>query len=618
TFAGFLGRAHTTGVAVDWNVFYAGTGAKRVDLPTYAFQRERYWLTLGGAPGDVSVAGLIAVDHPVLAGRALIGDRDEWLFTGRISTQTQPWTRDHVVMGAIIVPGVALVEMSLAAGREVGCPVLDELVIEAPLALEETEARQVQILVGHTADDGRREFVIFSRPESDDPDQQREATCHGRGWLGADPKAVPAWDAVWPPQDAEPLSAESLYTRMSDIGYDYGALFQSVVEAWQDDDVVYVELALPDDADTAGFGIHPGLFDSAVQSSLFGEKPDDTLVMPFSWNGVQLSRTGVRRARARLTPEGEAAFRIDIVDEHDEPVLSMDKLVFRPVDQAQLKRAAESQGSLYELEWTPVTAGTGRSARIAVLGGLPAEAERFEDLAALERALADSGQAPELVLVGVDSEETTGGVVEALGLVQRWLAGERLGGARLVVVTRGAVCAVDGEAPDIAQAAVWGLLRSAQSEHPDRFLLVDVDGEEPDWGAVLGADEPQLAVRSGRLLAPRLSRASSGESMTVLDPEGIAVISGGTGGLGAVFARHLAVVHGVRHLLLLSRRGLEADGAAELVAELKGLGCEARVVACDVSDRDQLAAALGSVERPLTAVVHAAGVLDDGVIESLT
>ncbi|MBB5801447.1 acyl transferase domain-containing protein/acyl carrier protein [Saccharothrix ecbatanensis] len=628
TFALFIGRAHNAGIDVNWNAYYTGTGAQRIDLPTYAFQRERYWLAPTTGFGDISATGLAPVDHPVLAGLALIGDRDEWLFTGRISTETQPWVADHVVMGATIVPGVALVEMSLAAGREIDCPVLDELIIEAPLTLEDTAARQIQIIVGHPDEHGRREFVICSRPEDEGSDDQREVTRHGRGWLGSEAKAMPAWDVEWPPHNAEPVSAEAFYTRMADIGYDYGALFQGVIEAWRDGDAVYVELALPDNVGEHGFGIHPGLFDSAVQSSLLG-KPDDSLVMPFSWNGVQLDQTGVSRARARLILTGESTFRIDVVDEHDQPVLSMDKLVFRPVDQAQLKQAHGTRDSLYRLDWSPVSVGVDPSIHVAVLGGFPAAGARFADLAALERAVADGAPVPGLVLASIDTpegdvaESARAAVGTALALAQQRLASEWLGETRLAVVTRGAV-AVGGESPDVAQAAVWGLVHAAQSEHPGRFQLVDLGPDHDpaldglEWGGLLGLDEPQVAVRAGRVFAPRLSRASAGETTVSLDPAGTVLITGGTGGLGALFARHLVTTHGVRHLLLLSRRGLEADGAAELVAELQELGCTARVVACDVSDRAQLADALSTVEQPLTAIVHTAGVVDDGMIESLS
>ncbi|MGX6750670.1 SDR family NAD(P)-dependent oxidoreductase [Streptomyces xantholiticus] len=621
TFAAFLGRAHTAGVGVDWEAFYAGTGAQRVELPTYAFQRENFWLMPSAQAGDVGAAGLDRVEHPVLAAAVQFGDRDEWVFTGRFSAESQPWVSDHVVLGVVIVPGTAWVELALAAGGRVGAPVVDELVMESPLLLEEGSAAQLRVTVGAAGEDGRREVVIFARPEAGDGDGDQgegEMTCHARGWLAVEDTApVSSWVPVeWPPAGGVEVSGDALYAGMAELGFDYGPVFQGVRTAWRVGDVVFAEVGLPGDSGGEGFGIHPALFDASLHGA-FVEKGSGggATILPFSWSKVSGGRSGLSRVRVRISSAGDAALRVDVVSEQGEPVLSLGRLDMRPVDPAQLERLRRGAGQpVYQLDWAPVTVGAGRSPQVAVLG---------DDLGELERAVADGGPVPEVVLASVDTPDgdmadgARAATAQALALVQRWLASEWLGEARLVVATRGAV-AVDDETPDIAQAAVWGLLRSAQSEHPGRFVLVDVKGDEPDWGALLDVEEPQLAVRGGKVLAPRLTRAGAGESVTAFSPEGTVVITGGTGGLGAMFARHLAAARGVRHLLLLSRRGLEADGAAELVGELEGLGCEARVVACDVSDRDQLAAVLGSLEHPLTAVVHTAGVLDDGVVESLS
>ncbi|MEU4209611.1 SDR family NAD(P)-dependent oxidoreductase, partial [Streptomyces sp. NPDC026206] len=632
TFAGFLGQAHLAGVGVDWPAYYAGTGAEHVALPTYAFQHERYWLAPNTGTADATAAGLGRVEHPILAGAVHIGDRDEWVFTGRLSTETQPWVAEHVLLGNIVVPGTALVELALTAGRQVASPVLDELVRDAPLLLEDGVAVQVQVTVGQAGADGRREVAIYSRPETGGEEALQEVTRHARGWLAAgDAEPSAPLPVQWPPAGAEPVDVEDLHARLADLGLDHGPLFQGVRAAWRSGDEVYAEVALPDDAGADGFGVHPALFDAALHGGMLDKDPGSSVDLPYSWSGVRLGQTGLSRVRARICPAGDSAVRIDVVGETGEPVVSVSELAFRPVEQAELEAASRSgQSSLFQLDWVSVAAGPSKPARVVFLGepvslGEPAASgERLADLDALEKALAEGAAVPDAVVVaapagaGDPAESARATAWQALELIQRWLASEALTGTVLTVVTRNAV-AVDDETSDVTQAAVWGLVHTAQSEHPGRFLLVDLDnGDEPEWGALLDLDEPQIAVRKGRLLAPRLTRASAEPSTRTLDPDGAVLITGGTGGLGGLFARHLAERHGAKHLVLVSRRGPAADGVQDLVAELEALGAKVQVAACDVTDHTRLSAVLDTLDRPLTAVVHAAGVLDDGVVESLT
>ncbi|MGH3378012.1 MAG: polyketide synthase dehydratase domain-containing protein, partial [Actinoallomurus sp.] len=543
---------------------------------TYAFQRERYWVAPSAGAGDLAAAGLGRLEHPVLAAAVQVGDRDEWVFTGRLSQDGQPWTQDHVVLGMVIVPGVALVELAVAAGGRTASPVVEELVLEAPLVLPDEGAVQVQVTVAQADEDGRREVAIYSRPESAD-DGESEATCHARGVLVAETEPLAPFPATWPPSGAEPVAVDALYETLAEVGYDYGPLFQGVQAAWRDGADVYTEVALPDDAGGEGFGVHPALFDAALHGGLMDKEAGSPADLPFSWSGVRLGHGDASRARVRIRPAGESALRLDIAGEHGEPIASVEKLVFRQVEQAQLAGARQSGPSaLFQVGWTEVTAAAGtEAARVVVLGELTAPGERHADLDALERALTDGTPAPEVVIAAIQTAESAGEAPAArevaastLGLVQRWLASERLADARLVVVTRNGI-AVGDETPDLAQAPVWGLVRSAQSEHPERFTLVDLDdtGGATEWGSLIAGHEPQLAVRAGQVLAPRLKRTDSTPTpdSAPLDPDGTVLITGGTGGLGALFAKHLAGRHGAKHLLLLSRRGPDAAGVPELV-----------------------------------------------------
>jgi pimaricinolide synthase PimS1 len=613
-FTSFLAEAYTSGIDLDWPL-----GGRRVELPTYAFQRERYWLASGSARGDAAALGQRAAEHPLLgAAVAVAGEGDEWLFTGRLSLDTQPWLADHAVLDTVLLPGTAFVEIALRAGAEVGCAALEELTLEAPLGLPEQGAVQLQVSVAAADESGRREVAVYARAEDE---VEGEWTRHAGGLLGPvdageDAGAVPE---AWPPEGAEPLEVDSLYDRLVDHGFRYGPVFQGLRAAWRRGDELFADVALGEvQATEAGrFGLHPALFDAALHP-MFLAADGGEAALPFAWTGVRLGATGAASLRVRVAPEGDGALSIEARDDAGQQVIAVERLVARAIDPGQMGRARPAaQDALYRVDWAEVHAAPA-DARLAVLGdALEVEgATVYHDLEAL-RAEADP---PDVVFVraGAQPGDAHEQAARTLELLKAWLAGEQRDATRLVIVTRSAIAARAGEAPDLAAAPVWGLVRSAQAEHPGRFVLVDVDGDESALPAIAGSDEQQLALRGGVLLVPRLARATAGVDRPGFG-DGTVLVTGGTGGLGALVARHLAAEHGVRGLLLASRRGPEAPGAAELADELSKLGCDVRVEACDVADRDQLGALLGSIpaEGPLTAVVHAAGVLDDGTLESL-
>ncbi len=659
TFTAFLAEAHLHGMEIDWQALFARRGARRVELPTYAFQRKRYWLDAPSVGGDLSSFGLASAEHPLLGAAVHVAGEDEWLFTARVSLDTHPWIADHVLLGAIVVPGTAFVEFVLAAGAEMACEALEELTLMAPLVLEDDGAVDLQLVVKSPAQTGRREFAIYSRPADANggrDEYERDWTCHASGAVtsSAQDQAQDALASLlaesWPPAGAEALDVEDVYERIAVVGYAYGPSFTGIEAAWQRGDELFTEVALHGEhAEEAGrYGIHPGLFDAVVHAGTMLEPLDAEGVEPdkgrmlFSWGGVRCLAGGVSSLRVRLTPAGESAWSIAAIGTDGTPVLSVNSLTHRPIDAGQLLGAVpRRQDSLFEVSWPglPMATVSGVPSSVAVLGDLSiagAETQRHEDVGALCEAIAAGAPAPEVVLVAVaPAAGHEGGPAQAahataqstLELLQSWLATESLGASRLVLVTQRAVVVGEEDAVDLATASAWGLVSSAQSEHPERFLLADMDGQQLSWKALLaslGGEEPQLAVRGGELHVPRLERvaAPAGDIAPagVLGADSTVLITGGTGGLGAQLARHLARAHGVRRVLLVSRSGEGATGARALREELDALGCETQVESCDVGDRQALANMLQRVpdEHPLTAIVHAAGVLEDALIESLS
>ncbi|WP_344432331.1 type I polyketide synthase, partial [Amycolatopsis minnesotensis] len=608
-----LATLHAHGTPIDWPAWYSGTGAHRTDLPTYAFDHMELWLGPSSAPGDLSAAGLTAAGHPLLGAAVSLADAGGVVLLGRISVAARPWLADHAIMDAILLPGTAFVELAIRAGDHVGCDRLDELTIEAPLVLDRTGAVEVQLSVSTPEEDGRRAVTVYSRPTGDDR-LEGEWTRHATGFLAAGGRA-PGFDlAEWPPRAADPISLEGHYDRLAEAGFGYGPAFQGLRAAWRRGDDLYAEVALPAEveADATEFGLHPALLDAALHALGLGTEGTSggSGLVPFSWTGVRLHATGASALRVRLSPVGDGV-SIVAADETGAPVASVDALVLRRVAADRLSTASVHR-DLFGVSWDVVaTDSTKDSLPIGRLDDVAAEIE-------------SGGSLPELVAVEVTGEggpaATTGRV---LALVRALVTAEGFEATRLVLVTRGAIAAAEGEAvPDLGAAPVWGLVRSAQAEHPERLTLVDLGaGSDELPSRAVATGEPQLAIRDGRVLAPRLTRVPErGAAPSGIAPRGTVLVTGAGSGIGGLVAEHLVSGHGARRLVLLSRRGDAAPGAADLTAKLTALGAEVVWTACDAADRDALAGVLAAVpaDRPLTAVVHAAGVLDDGLVESLT
>ncbi|GAB3832942.1 hypothetical protein GCM10027610_025980 [Dactylosporangium cerinum] len=536
-----VAQAFTAGVAVRWPAVFAGVRTSRVDLPTYAFQRERFWLQQpASSAGDVTAAGLGAAGHPLLGAVTALAEGEGVLWTGRVSVRTHPWLADHVMAGAVLFPGTGFVELAACAGQRAGCGVLEELTLTAPLVLSGDSAVQVQVWVGGPQEEsGRRPVNIYSRPEND----QSDGDVWVRHATGVVSPATPAPEfdlTVWPPHGAVAVDVDGLYERLAETGFGYGPTFQGLQAVWRRDAEVFAEIALPEPtAEEAGlFGIHPALLDAALHPALLDaglSGGDGGLRLPFAWSGVSVFAAGAAVLRVRLTPVGDDGLSLDVADGAGAPVAVVESLVARPVTIEQLTAAGGNAGvgpdHLFQVDWVDIPAnkeqpqwGLLGSDLFGVAAGRP-DISQYSSLEDLQEAV-ETGAALDTVLVcrasdgHADLVETVHrNTLEVLNLLQGWLSADCFMNLKLVIVTRGAVPARHGEAvEDLANAPVWGLVRSAQSENPGRFTLVDIDAEDLSLSvlpAAAGIDEPQLAIRDGVVVAPRLAAATSQDALAV-------------------------------------------------------------------------------------------------------
>ncbi|RCG13229.1 SDR family NAD(P)-dependent oxidoreductase, partial [Streptomyces reniochalinae] len=666
--------------------------AEHVELPTYPFQGQSYWLETPAPKTSPSAFGMADTEHPFLGARVELADDGRTLLTGRLSLRSHPWLADHTVAGTVVVPGTVFVELGLRAADHTGCDQVADLTLHAPLTLDETVGVQLQVTVAEADESGLRHLSVHARPETSEDDGTW--TRHATGALATSETAPRAVPTVWPPAGSTSVPTGELYGWLAAQGYEYGPAFQGLGAAWRHGDDLYAEVGLPEDqrSQAEAFATHPALLDAALHSLALGDGPlrpdaEGRIVLPFSWSGLTVHATGATSGWVRWSRTSADTVTVTLVDPSGGLVATVDALTLRPVDVEQLAaKASRRPEAPLHLDWVEVpdtstdtrTAPAPTAATCAVIGEATADwlgeagestATFHVDLGALREQVSAGTAVPEFVLAvcgtGTDISAGTGistgtgmGTSTGVGdsaapdgesvagtaaamteqtmrLVQEWLAEERFSESTLLLLTRGAVTTRPGEdGPDLSLAPCWGLVRSAQSEHPGRLRIVDLDGgplSQQTLARVLAAREPQLALREGVPYAPRLvkgtgsapsvlAEASAGVSAGPCFGEGTVLITGGTGALGEVTARHLVSRHGARRLLLASRSGPAATGIAELVAELEELGAHVTVAACDTADHDAVADLLAAIPaaHPLTAVLHVAGVLEDATVTSLT
>ncbi|GAA0706678.1 hypothetical protein GCM10009548_94660 [Streptomyces malaysiensis subsp. malaysiensis] len=552
-----LAEAYVRGVPVSWTALLGDIPARAaLDLPTYAFQHQHYWLGRRGETADAAALGLAGADHPLLGAVTELPESGGLLFSSRLSLRTHPWLADHAAAGTVLLPGSAFVELAVRAGDEVGCGVVEELVVEAPLTLPERDGVQVRVSVGAPDDSGRRPVAVHSRGQDGGTDTPW--TRHINGTVAQEtPDELGADLTQWPPTGAVAVPEErvrGIYEELEANGYGYGPAFRGLRAAWTRGDEVLAEVALPDElsAEAAAFGLHPALLDAALHATAFRDRADAQAgpSLPFAYRGVSLHATGAAALRVRITPNGKEGVGLRLADPSGAAVAVVESLVSRPMPAALLNPATRTcMDQMFLVGWEEL--------RVGAIADTPLDtvsvhtAQDVRQLASRVDAppAAESAEAPPVLLYEIGSgdavsddtsvaavHELTGQVLDVL---QTWLTEPTLEDTRLVVVTQGAVGVRDTDPIDPSVAAAWGLVGTAQSENPGRILLIDVDDTPASAKALpallptlLTGDEPQLALRGGVCHLRRLTRATADESLVA--PEGEPAWQLGTRGPGTL------------------------------------------------------------------------------------
>ncbi|AIA69933.1 type I polyketide synthase [Pectobacterium atrosepticum SCRI1043] len=667
-----LARLYTQGQPLDWRKLLVQTPI--VPLPTYPFQHRRYWLQAPPVRPTLD-GGFFAVKHPFLHAGIDNAAQQSWIFTGQLDAARQPWILEHRVADIPAGAGTMTAEMILSIGEQVGCQRLDDLFLHAILPLNECIPTSIQLHVSPPeADGGRTVEAYFHQPGDPEPREyqmapwKRYATCR----LVPDEKLSPEWPDFhndnWPPADAKPVDFTPIYEHLAAQGVILGNAFQRLINVWEHEDGLYIEATSPESHAELGedFILHPTLLDAGMQAALLEQlKPGEENIQPrllFSLSGIRQYIRGAQRLRGHLvrkttepSTSGYSEYALRLADDTGRAAAIIDSIVLKSSNSPRL---APSRPPFYRLAWREIAPDSSTTKpKIHWIVPQNRLRERLSRLIKehyasctyddMHQALATFSPQPDeiAVFIAPDGDDTPEFIDHnpthcVLNALQTWIDEPRTADVPLLIVTQGAIATNDGEnVPNLAQSPLWGLVRTAQLEYPGRFYLLDINEVENTALSSIHtaintlSHEPQLALREGKILTPRLVKAAGNGDLTDynhadqpenpsrnLNPDGTVLITGGTGALGKVIAKHLVEHHGVRHVLLASRRGKDAPGANALLKDLAELGAQATIVACDIANVAAVASLLDTIPtaHPLTAVIHTAGSVDTATLKTMS
>ncbi|MET8858512.1 SDR family NAD(P)-dependent oxidoreductase [Streptomyces sp. NPDC004579] len=641
---------HVHGRRIDWHRVVPD--AEVAELPTYAWDLHSYWIESAPESGAVAPGLFDRAAHPLLGVHLQSADETRWTFRNEWSPATADWLPDHTVFGRTVVSGTTMMELcraALAVARPDDPGDVTDLLLLAPLVLPGTGTVEVSVEVVTAG--AAPEVTVYSRPRGGDA---LGWTLHATASASAPAPVAGEGPPVWP-EAAESVWSAETYERLAALGLGYGPSFQGVRSAATTtaDGELLARLSLPAVARGTDdpYPVHPALLDAALHVAAALDASDERVLLPVAVGRCVLPPGGAGDLTALVRRTGGSAtdrtLDVTLWDADGLPAGRLEDVRLRAVDRADLNGVSETGRHLYEVAWTAPTeqpAAAEQPAAWAVHGD-PLDPDVAATLRGLEAAgvqVRETGAdivvrfwprpVPDLEPAAAAHELAALALAELRDLIA--LPEDRLP-ARTLWVTRGALAADAGDTvPGLAQSVLWGLARSARAEHPHLGLtLLDLglgssDPADALTAAALHTGEPELALREGSLLVPRLVRARPSDAppipvltgRDVLAPtDGTVLITGGLGAVGLHIARLLAE-RGVPRLVLTSRRGLSDPRAAEVTAELASLGTEVEIAECDVADAAALAGVLARVGDtfPLRGVVHCAGILDDGVVAELT